>query len=69
MAGRALGPGTPYLAVFRFAGVTAFTGYTLALLQDSIWHKRAWSTTLKLCFDGLVYALVTAGAFGWLWPR
>ena len=30
---------------------------------------RAWSTTLKNVFDGLLYALVTAGAFGWLWPR
>jgi len=69
VAGRALGPGSPYLAVFRFAGVTAFIGYSLALLQNSIWYKRAWSTTLMSVFDGLVYALVTAGAFGWLWPR
>jgi hypothetical protein len=23
---------------------------------------------LKHAFDGLVYALLTAGIFGWLWP-
>lgn len=40
----------------------------LALLQNSIWYKRKWSSTLKSMADGLVYALVTAGTFGWLWP-
>jgi hypothetical protein len=69
IAGRALGPGAHYLAVFRFAGCTAFVGYTLALWQDSIWFKRAWSTTIKNTVDGLVYGLLTAGTFGWLWPR
>ena len=68
IAGRALDPGDPYLEVFRFAGATAFAGYSLALLQNSIWYKRKWSTTLKSMFDGLLYALVTGGAFGWLWP-
>ncbi len=68
IAGRALGPGADYLAVFRFAGCTAFVGYALALWQNSIWYKRAWSTTLKSTFDGLVYGLLTAGTFGWLWP-
>ncbi len=68
ISGRALGPDAHYLSVFRFAGATAFVGYSLALLQHSIWYKRAWSTTLKSVFDGLIYALVTAGTFGWLWP-
>jgi len=68
IAGRALGPGAHYLSVFRFAGCTAFAGYALASWQNTIWYKRSVSTTLKLTFDGLVYALVSAGAFGWLWP-
>jgi len=69
LTGRAVGPATPYLAVFRFAGTTAFVGYALALWQNSIWYRRAWSTTLKQTFDSLVYALLTGGTFGWLWPR
>ena len=69
VAGRALTPEAHYLAVFRFAGVTAFVGYSLALMQHSIWYKRSWASTLKSMFDGLLYALVTAGTFGWLWPR
>jgi len=69
IAGSALPPGASYLAVFRFAGATAFIGYSLALWQMTIWYKRALSHTIKANFDGLIYALLTAGTFGWLWPR
>ena len=69
VAGRALQPGASYLQVFRFAGATAFIGYSLALWQMSIWYRRAWSTTAKATVDGFIYALLTAGTFGWLWPR
>lgn len=69
VAGRALPAGAHYLAVFRFAGVTAFVGYSLALWQGTIWYKRSAWTSLKSTIDGLVYALCTAGVFGWLWPR
>ena len=69
VAGRALGPGASYLSVFRFTGAAAFACYSIALLQNSIWYHRNWGATLKSVFDGLVYSLVTAGAFGWLWPR
>jgi hypothetical protein len=68
IAGRALEPGAHYLSVFRFTGATAFAGYSLALMQQSIWYKKNWSATLKSMFDGLIYALLTAGVFGWLWP-
>jgi len=69
ITGRALPVGTPYLQVFRFAGATAFIAYSLALWQMSIWYNRAWLTTIKATVDGLIYGLLTAGAFGWLWPR
>jgi hypothetical protein len=69
VTGRALLPGAEYLRVFRFAGTTAFIGYSVALWQMSIWYRRAWSTTIKAIVDGLIYALLTAGTFGWLWPR
>ncbi len=69
VAGRALPVGAQYLQVFRFAGVAAFLGYSVALWQMSIWYRRAWTTTVKATVDGLIYALLTAGTFGWLWPR
>ena len=61
-------PGAHYLLVFRVVGATAFMGYALGLWQMSIWYKRSIATTMKSTVDGLLYACLTAGAFGWLWP-
>ena len=69
VAGRALPVGAEYLRVFQLAGATAFIAYAAALWQMSIWYRRGWDITIKATVDGLVYALLTAGAFGWLWPR
>jgi hypothetical protein len=49
-------------------GTTAFAAYSVALMHESIWYGRKWSSTLKSMADGFVYACVTAGVFGWLWP-
>lgn len=57
------------MLVFRFVGVTAFLGYAAALWQMWIWYHRSLTITIKATIDGLVYALLTAGTFGWLWPR
>lgn len=69
VAGLALPPGAGYRPIFRLVSTVAFTGYALALWQMSIWFRRSWATTLRSTLDGLIYALLTAGAFGWLWPR
>jgi nucleoside recognition membrane protein YjiH len=69
LTGRTRVPGTPYLEVFRVAGATAFIGYGVGQLQDSIWKGQIWGVTFKHVVDGLIYALLTAGVFGWLWPR
>lgn len=68
VASRTLAPATDFGMVFRIVGATAFAGYAVALWQNSIWYRRAWSTTLKSTFDGLVYAVLTAAIFGWFWP-
>jgi len=69
VAGRALDTTPPYLSVFRYVGFTAFVCYVVAGWQESIWWGRPWSVTLKNTLDGLIYGLLTAGVFGWLWPR
>lgn len=68
VAGRALGPGAEYLSVFRIAGTTAILAYAGALPVGAIWFGRSWSSILKEMLDGVVYGLLTAGVFGWLWP-
>jgi len=69
LASATLPPGTHYLSVFRVVGTAAFMTYGLGNLVDSIWKGFPWGNSLRALFDGLLYALVTAGAFGWLWPR
>jgi len=68
LTGRTLLPGMPYLQVFRVAGTAAFLAYGIGQIQDAIWRGQTWVVTAKHVFDGLIYALLTAGVFGWLWP-
>ncbi|MEW6073326.1 MAG: hypothetical protein AB1726_12140 [Planctomycetota bacterium] len=68
VTGVALAPGADYLRVFRIAGNAAVLGYALGAVDDSIWKGTPWATTAKFVLDGIVYGLVTAGTFGWLWP-
>jgi hypothetical protein len=69
LTGRTVAPGAQYLAVFRVAGTAAFFAYGLGHLSNGIWKGQMWWVTIKEVFDGLVYGLLTAGTFGWLWPR
>ena len=68
LAGRTLPAGAHYLQVFRIVGCSSFMAYSFAHLSDAIWKQKPFSMCLKHVFDGLVYALLTAGVFGWLWP-
>jgi hypothetical protein len=64
-----LEPGTDYLRVFRVIGTAAALTYAGAHAPQSIWFQRPWANTFKEIFDGVVYGLLMAGVFGWLWPR
>ena len=68
-AAGALPVGAPYARVFHLVALCTFMGYTLGLWQMSIWYRRAWNITVKSTIDGLIYALLTAATFAWLWPR
>ncbi len=64
----ALGAGDQeYLTVFQVTGAAATLAYSAALFTNSIWFHMPWGNTLRHAFDGLVYGLLTAGFFGWLW--
>jgi hypothetical protein len=60
--------GTPYRQVFRVVGTTAFMTYALGSIPNAIWWGHQWKSQFKHVVDGLIYALLTAGTFGWLWP-
>jgi len=69
VASRTLPVGAGYLEVFRITGAVTFAGYALALWQARIWFRKNLGATMRSTIDGLVYACLTGGTFGWLWPR
>lgn len=69
VASRTLSPGTEYLSVFRITGTVAWLAYAAAVIPEAVWFGRPWGYTAKSVFDGLIYGLLTAGVFGWLWPE
>ena len=68
LTGRTMAPGADYLAIFRVAGTAALLGHAGGTAGESIWKGLPWSITAKHMLDALVYALLTGGVFGWLWP-
>jgi hypothetical protein len=69
LAAHTVAPGTDYLAVFRVVGTAAFLAFGLGPFANGIWKSFPWSFVLKEVVDGLIYSLLMAGTFGWLWPR
>jgi hypothetical protein len=69
LAAHTMTSGAHYRHVFRVVGNAAFLAYGLGTISNAIWKGQTWSMTIKEVIDGIVYALLTAGTFGWLWPR
>ncbi|HJT18103.1 MAG TPA: hypothetical protein VJ853_11970 [Thermoanaerobaculia bacterium] len=61
--------GTDYLEVFRVIGTAGILAYAFGSVSEAIWYGKPWSSTTKDIIDGIIYGLLTAGTFGWLWPR
>jgi hypothetical protein len=68
LAAHTMAPGMPFKHVFCVLGTAAFMGYALGSLPMGIWWDQPWRAVAKDVIDGLVYALITAGTFGWFWP-
>ena len=60
--------GTDYLKVFQVTGAAALLGHAMGAFPKAIFWGWSRSAATKDFLDGVVYALVTAGVFGWLWP-
>lgn len=68
VASRTVSAGADYLAVFRIVGTVGFLAFSAAEIPHSVWFGRRWMSTWKYVIDGLIYGLLAAGFFGWLWP-
>lgn len=62
-------PRETYLEVFRVTGVAAVMAYVFGWIPSMIWYGGTRSSFWAYLFDGVMYGLVTAGTFAWLWPK
>lgn len=69
VAHHAVASGAEYLKVFRIVGTVGFMAYAFGTVPDSIWFGKPWKSWFLHAADSLVYGLLMAGTFGWLWPR
>lgn len=60
--------GAEYMHVFRFIGAAAILGYLFGGFATDAFMGKPGRFQLTSAIDGLVYALLTAGVFAWLWP-
>jgi hypothetical protein len=61
--------GVSFLAVCRFVGLVTFLAYASGSVSHAIWMGKPWNSAAKEVLDAFIYGLVSAVAFGWLWPR
>lgn len=69
LASQVLGVAAPSHQVFHVVGLAAFLAHGLGSLPNGIWWGHAWKSVFKYAVDGLIYALIVAGTFVWLWPH
>jgi len=65
----ALSASANYLDVFQVTGTAAIMAYCFASIPQAIWFGTPLRNVIACVFDGIVYGLLTAGFFGWLWPK
>lgn len=61
--------GASFLAVARNVSVVTFLAYGVGSVANRIWMGKTRSAAMKELLDAFLYGLVTAIAFGLLWPR
>ncbi|MCC6661553.1 MAG: hypothetical protein IT437_11780 [Phycisphaerales bacterium] len=62
-------PVVDYLQVFQVAGTAAFLAYGGYAVPMALWHGMPMRQVPGKLLDALIYACLTAGTFGWLWPH
>ena len=68
LAAYRMGVNPTYMEVFRVTGCAAVLAYCFGLIPNAIWFSKPLRSVAMDVIDGVVYGLLTAGVFGWLWP-
>lgn len=65
----ALTPGATFAHVFQVIGTAGILAYCFASFPGDVWFQKKRRAMLMDAIDGVVYGLITAAIFAWLWPR
>ena len=68
VAGTTLPAGADYMKVFQITSTVTLLAYGGGAGMNMVWFGHTGGKVIKDVFDALIYGLVTAGIFGWLWP-
>ena len=68
LARSALPAGAPSMHVGHVIGLATLLGYAAGSIPNAIWWGHPWGSSIKHIVDGVIYALITAATFAWLWP-
>lgn len=58
-----------FLGVCREVGVITFLAYAGGSVSGGIWMGKPWGSVAKEALDAIIYGVVSALAFAWLWPH
>ena len=68
VAATTMAPGADTQKVWHVTGLVALGVYGFGGWPESIWFGRKWSSAVKNTVDAVIYAVITALTFGWMWP-
>jgi hypothetical protein len=64
----ALMPGADQKSVFRLVGAAGILGYCFSFLPNAIWFNHTPRAIVQCVIDGVIYGLITAAVFAFMWP-
>ena len=68
LAAKSIPAGASAGQIARVVCTVTFLAYAGGSVTGSIWMGKPWASTAKEVLDALIYGVVSALAFAWLWP-
>jgi len=68
VASHTLPAGAGFFSVCREVGVMTLLAYGGGSVIQGIWWAKPWGSVMKELLDAVIYGMLCALAFAWLWP-
>ena len=64
-----LNSSSDFMSIFRILMIVGFLTFGYGIIPHSIWLGQPWANCIRYLFDALIYAVIIAATFAWLWPQ